>query len=533
MGRSAIILILDGCSVKALKRARTPCLKELFKRGSYNFKCRSIFPTLTYSAHASIMTGARPDAHGIVGNTFYDRSSGAILDFDREDVNRYLLSETIFERVEGFKVSVGEPVTKGADIAITKEEVQARDVEDQDRYAIEAGIKLLRKYEPTLAVINLPGIDRIGELYGPLSSELLRHLEEVDALTLELKSVLDEIYEDYLLVALADHGMTSVRENLDLSEILRGLNVTICISHRMAHVYVEGGGLKGVTERLKMQGKFKLLRPDECRLESLRSGDLLIVAKEGYELGDEPLKGSHGGLSRDEMYVPLIVNKPEYEDLLRDADITVVKEIVLRYLREALAIDFVKEKLKLTDPAHGWEHTARVLETASRLAVKYRADVEAVRLSCLFHDTERGRCPEGHELRSASTAAMFLSERACSKELVDKVRRIVLKHHSDPKKLETVEEKILWDADKLDSLGIVGLSRCLLEAGFYRQSVRSAIEHFLRDLKEFGDQMHFKETKRIAKARTINALRFLEKLKAELESDRRIKSRSPYHKLFK
>ena len=511
---SVVVLILDGCNIKALKRARTPHIDEIKKKGSFTFRCRSVYPTATYSAHASIVTGAYPNSHGIVGNSFYDM--GRIIDLDVEDVNQYLNAKTIFEEVQGVKIAVGEPVCRGADIAISKEEVQARELFDQDVYAINKAMELIEERKPILAIVNLPGIDRISEVYGPLSKELLDHLEGVDRWIGILKRSLEEAYDDYFLIILSDHGMVEVEENIDLKELI-GPDAVICTSHRMAHIYARED-LEEVRKRLRGERRLKLLSRDELadyNLNSPRSGDLVVIAKKRYELGPEPLKGSHGGDSRDEVLVPLIVSKPEYVDALKEVSVTDVSRMALRYLCEVKAMRLAKEVLRDADPAHRSDHTHRVLNMATKLAIKYDADVEAVRLSCIFHDLGRVGGIEGHEERSAWMARRFLTEEGRPKKLVDKVERIILKHHLDPDELELVEEKILWDADKLDSMGVMGLARCLLEEGFLKRGIDDAIEHLLRDLNEFKGAMHFVETEKLARSKEVNVLKFLKKLEEE------------------
>lgn len=152
-------------------------------------------------------------------------------------------------------------------------------------------------------------------------------------------------------------------------------------------------------------------------------------------------------------------------------------------------------------------------ENCYKLALKYNADVEAVRLTCIFHDSERRDKPENHELRSAVLAEKYLKERGYSLSFIVKVKEIILKHHEKHDKLKTLEEKILWDADKIDALGIVGLARCFLEAGFHCGTMNDAINHAVRDLEEFKDKMHFTETSILAKIRVANMAMFINKLR--------------------
>ena len=517
--RSAAVVVLDGCSVEARRAARTPFLDATAEAGCATFACKSVFPTATFTAHASLITGAYPREHGIVGNSFYDRSRGTVVNFDVEDVGRYLLARTVMEVVGGTSVAVGEPVARGADAVVSKLKVQREKLFSQDYYALRRAAELVREHKPSLVVVNLPGIDAIGELYGPLSKEVVKHLEGVDELLRTFDDVLREVYEDHLLVVLADHGMAPVGKKLDLSELLEGLEAVICPSHRAAHIYIEPSELEEAIDRLESDRKIELvLSRDELgehKLDSARSGDIVVVAARGYELGPKLLKGSHGGLTEDELLVPLIANKPEYADLVRKNEITVVPEIVARYVREAKLVAIARNKLEETDPAHGWAHAERMLNVATFLALKYGANVEAVRLACILHDVERGLEPRGHEERSAELAEKLLRQELAPEELVEKVVEVILKHHADPSELESLEEKIVWDADKLDALGLIGFARCLLEAGFHRKGIGEAVEHLLRDARDFSNSMHFEETRRLAEEKLSKVEKLLEELKFE------------------
>jgi len=517
-----IILILSGCSVNVLQRAKTPCIDELKEEGVHSFRCKSICPTTTLSTNASIITGAYPNIHGIIGDNFYDRKSKQIIDLNTEAVDKYLLSKTLFEEVNGLKACIATSITLGANIIIPKPEVQAKELFNQDIYILKKSMKILEQYKPLIIVINLLGIENIGKFHGPLSREVINHIENIDELICSLKKLVEKIYNDYLFIILANHGMSPIRKNVDLREILEGLNVIICTSHRIAHIYTINNEITEVINRLRSDNRFELIIYGKdlakYHLNNPRSGDVIVIAKEGYELSSKKLKGSYGGISPNEIFVPLIINKPEYIDVIKHSDLTIIPKIVFRYLREIRAIDIAKEKLRHTDPAHGWDHTFRVLHLATKLAIKYGADIEAVRISSIFHDVGRDKESKNHQVKSAELAEKYLEEMKSSKNLINKVKNIILKHHEDPNKLVSLEEKILWDSDKLDAIRLIGLVRCFIEAGFYRRSLNDAIDHTLRDVYKFGNKMHFKETKEMAKLRISHELEFIDKLRKELTS---------------
>lgn len=516
----AVVLVLDGCSLRAISAADMPNLRGLIASGSYSVECRSIHPSATYPAHATIVTGAYPEEHGIVGNEFLDRRSGKFVNLDAADVNAYLERETLMEKAGVASAAIGEPVTRGASEVVAKADVQSRPLRAQDEYAMERAMEVIREVRPGLVFVNLPGVDALGERHGPASEEVIEDLRRVDELLGQMTSLLGEVYEDWLLVAVADHGMTPVRRYFDLRRELERMGAKACVSHRAAHVYVLDAdvddvarGIRelGIARRVARRGELESLR-----LGHDRSGDIYVTAAAGVELGTPGLRGSHGGEERDEFHVLLAVSRREYSDALSGSvDLTAVARVVERYLLERRAIEAARSMLSTADPAHGWAHTERVLRTATELAIRHGADVKAVRLACIFHDAGRGADPRGHEERSARIAERFLVEAGCGRETVERVRRAILMHHADPRNLKTLEEAILWDADKLDALGLIGLARCLLEEGHRGGGLREAVEHLLRDVKAFVDAMHFPETRREAARRVRRVLEAVEELLRE------------------
>nr|HDO80376.1 HD domain-containing protein [Candidatus Bathyarchaeota archaeon] len=519
-GSCAVIVVLDGCNVKAFKKADTPVLDEVMTEGAWTFKCKSVVPTATYTAHCSIVTGRTPGEHGVVGNFYYDAEEGRVIDFDVDDVNLYVEASTIFEEV-ACGGCVGEPITKGAKLVVSKGEVQARDVWRQDEYATAKVLEMIEAHQPEVIAVNFPGVDVVGEKFGPLSSEEIRLLEKDDRLIGRIREVLEESYEDYLIVVTADHGMTEVRENIRVYEVLADFNPVVCASHRFAHIYLDGE-VEEARKALREDGRFNLIvsreEADKISLLNKRSGDLMVAAQPGYELSEQRLRGSHGGVSREEMYVPLIISKPEYGDVVKgETSIMDVSRIVRRYLLERKCLMVARDLLGRTDPAHGWDHMKRVLTCSTRLALKYDADVEAVRLASILHDAGRGKDEARHAEIGVSVARSLLEGRI-PEERLEKVIKAILSHHTDhPERLTSLEEKILWDADKVDALGLLGLARCLKEAGWKGETIQDAIGHLERDTENFARTMHFKETKRLAKVKVKWSIRFIKRLRRELE----------------
>jgi len=108
----------------------------------------------------------------------------------------------------------------------------------------------------------------------------------------------------------------------------------------------------------------------------------------------------------------------------------------------------------------------------------------------------------------------------------EKVVKIVLHHDLDFRdKLETLEERIVWDADKIDILGILGIVRTFHWLG--KSSFVSVVRGAFEKLTAIYPQLNTKTAKAIAEERHKQTLTLLAALKEELSlRDLRLFSRS-------
>ena len=119
-----------------------------------------------------------------------------------------------------------------------------------------------------------------------------------------------------------------------------------------------------------------------------------------------------------------------------------------------------------SDPVHDFEHVLRVYRMAERLGEAEGADLDIVRAAALLHDAE-GATP-GHESRvdhhhaSAEFAAQVLAAEGWDAERIAAVQHCIRGHrYRGTETPQTLEAKILFDADKLDVLGAIGVARVI------------------------------------------------------------------------
>jgi uncharacterized protein len=121
--------------------------------------------------------------------------------------------------------------------------------------------------------------------------------------------------------------------------------------------------------------------------------------------------------------------------------------------------------------SHDWEHTERVYALALRIAREEGADELIVALAALLHDIARSKEDESggkisHAEAGAEAAREILSGCGEPDRIVEQVALCIESHRwRGTKTPQTKEAMVLFDADKLDSIGAVGIGRTFLFAG--------------------------------------------------------------------
>lgn len=129
------------------------------------------------------------------------------------------------------------------------------------------------------------------------------------------------------------------------------------------------------------------------------------------------------------------------------------------------------------DAAHDFDHVLRVTRMAVRIATVEGADVEVVRLAALLHDVPAVEAVIGeqslaerrgaHHLAAARYAGDLLYGRGLETERVANVVHCIEAHRFRDRTVtpQTLEARCLYDADKLDSIGAIGVARAFAFGG--------------------------------------------------------------------
>jgi len=181
----------------------------------------------------------------------------------------------------------------------------------------------------------------------------------------------------------------------------------------------------------------------------------------------------------------------------------------------AKAHDFAKRDMKGTG-GHTWSHTERVRNLAVHLAKLENANAEVVEIAAWLHDIERGGTDTSatHADAGAKKALAFLKGLgyAHADAVADCIRT-----HSWSKSItpETIEAKVLQDADRLDAIGAIGIARCFAFGGSENRTLEGSIEHFHDKLLKLKGSLQTKSAKKLADARHDYMVEFLKRFELE------------------
>ena len=148
----------------------------------------------------------------------------------------------------------------------------------------------------------------------------------------------------------------------------------------------------------------------------------------------------------------------------------------------------VEEKLSCS--SHDFDHTQRVYNTCLELAEGQNVDLEVLRLSALLHDIARAEEDEDnagskdHAELGAEAAGKILSQFDIPKEKIKKIQKCIYSHrYRNNHEPESKEAKILFDADKLDVLGAIGIARAFVWVGENNANIYKKV-----NLKEYAKE---------------------------------------------
>jgi uncharacterized protein len=208
---------------------------------------------------------------------------------------------------------------------------------------------------------------------------------------------------------------------------------------------------------------------------------------------------------------------------------------------------YAENTLRAETNAHDWWHVSRVEKLAERLAAQEQGvDLLVVRLGALLHDIADWKFHKGDIEIGPNTARAWLEGLDADPALVEKVvyivRHVSFRGGTNKHVMQTIEGKIVQDADRLDAMGAIGIARVFTFGGSrqremydpgkqpqlhksfedYQQHIgdNSSINHFYEKLLLLKDRLNTESARRFAEKRHKFMERFLDEFYAEWEGER-------------
>jgi uncharacterized protein len=194
-------------------------------------------------------------------------------------------------------------------------------------------------------------------------------------------------------------------------------------------------------------------------------------------------------------------------------------------------------KIMDNDPAHDFDHVMRVYTNAKKIVKKEKADEKLVLSAALLHDIvsypKSSKRSKFSSIDSAKKSKIILKKYGFSEKEITIVSDAIKDHSFSQNKVpETLEGKILQDADRLDALGAIGIARVFATSGSLNRPFYNiddpfctkrnpdddlwAIDHFFNKLLKLESLMNTRSGKIEAKKRTNVLQEFLKQLKDEI-----------------
>ena len=189
------------------------------------------------------------------------------------------------------------------------------------------------------------------------------------------------------------------------------------------------------------------------------------------------------------------------------------------------------------DPAHDFEHIMRVYNNAQKIIKKEKVKQKLVLSAVLLHDIvsypKSSKRSKFSSIDSAKKSKVILKKYDFSKEEIIIISDAIAEHSFGQNKVpQTLEGKILQDADRLDALGAIGIARVFATSGSLNRPFYNtddpfcnnrnpndnlwAIDHFFNKLLKLEFMMNTKSGKIEAKKRSKVLKGFLKQLKTEV-----------------
>ncbi|KAH8732925.1 alkaline-phosphatase-like protein [Phaeosphaeriaceae sp. PMI808] len=239
---TTILISLDGFRADFLYRNITPTLNQFIQEGISPKYMLPSFPSVTFPNHYTMATGMYTEAHGIVGNTFWDpklEKEFYYTDPDRSQQPFWWGGEPVWVTAERQDVRAAVHMWPGSEAHIKNQGIAYVDKYNGSEVLPQKTHRILDLLDlpgskdvgakadaprPQLIAAYVPNVDSDGHNYGPNSTQVQQSIANADAM---IGGILKGLHERNLtnivnVVVVSDHGMatTDVSRMIQLEDLI-------------------------------------------------------------------------------------------------------------------------------------------------------------------------------------------------------------------------------------------------------------------------------------------------------------------------
>ena len=179
-----------------------------------------------------------------------------------------------------------------------------------------------------------------------------------------------------------------------------------------------------------------------------------------------------------------------------------------------ISIESHSEELSGDDLFAGLDHFKRVYRIAKELGENVDFDDAILHAACFMHDIVKSE--QNHETESANHAREFLKTINFLPEKIEMVAEAIKSHHLK-RKPESNEAKLLYDANLIDYLGVIGICRVTLASReWFGASEMSTVMEYMAQFQNKSDTLILPGSRRYAKDKLMLMNLIIKHMKREL-----------------
>lgn len=253
-----ILISIDGFRPDYLDRGVTPNLSRLAAEGAHG-TMRPSFPSKTFPNHWTMVTGMRPDRHGVVANRMEDPARpGEVFTMASDDPFWWNAAEPIWLDAERAGLRTATQFWPGSNVAIGGvrpsdwQQFNQAITGEQRVYGVLDVLRRPVAIRPRFLTLYFDTVDSAGHEFGPTDTRTLKAVAEVDLYIGQLLRGLAEQSQPANLVVVADHGMAPVSSSqvIRLDKLVRLKDVHLLESGPFAGLTPRPGKEKAVEKAL-------------------------------------------------------------------------------------------------------------------------------------------------------------------------------------------------------------------------------------------------------------------------------------------